>query len=246
MDARVSFNKIFFPLYYNGNEQALTDLTTGILLRNELSEQIYIRKRLQASATFNKYIDHALGGRHEIRFGFDHAHMPTSTEVHRWDDLGLTYRSATNQSAAVTFYNTPVQSKGTVDVTALFLQDSYAIKRLTVTGGLRWERVEWYLPAQGSPPSKWFPDIQRQFEAVHNLPLWHTVGPRLAAIYDVDGGKTALKFSAGRYYYIIASGFANAINPNFSVSKQYAWNDKNGDLGTSRARRRACRCRRAA
>jgi hypothetical protein len=230
MDARVSFNKIFFPLYYNGNQQALTDLTTGILLRNEASEQIYIRKRLQASATFNKYIDRALGGRHEIRFGVDHAHMPTSTEVHRWDDLAVSYRSATNLSAAVTFYNTPVQSKGTVDVTALFLQDSYSIKRLTMTGGLRWERVESYLPAQGSPPSQWFPDIARSFDAVHNAPLWHTVGPRLAAIYDLDGGKTALKFSAGRYYYIIASGFANAINPNFSVSKQYAWNDKNGDL----------------
>lgn len=230
VDARVSFNKIFFPLYYNGKDEALTDLTTGILLRNEASEQIYIRKRLQASATFNKYIDRALGGRHEIRFGVDHAHMPTSTEVHRWNDLALSYRSATNQPVAVTFYNTPVQSKATVDVTALFAQDSYSFRNLTVTGGVRWERVESYLPAQSSPPSRWFPDIQRGFGAVRNAPLWHTVGPRIAAIYDLDKGKTALKFSAGRYYYIIASGFSNSINPNFSVSKQYAWNDKNGDL----------------
>jgi hypothetical protein len=230
MDTRVSFNKIFFPLYYNGKDEALTDLSTGILLRNEASEQIYIRKRLQASATFNKYIDHALGGRHEIRFGVDYAHMPTSTEVHRWDDLALSYRSATNVPVAVTFYNTPVQSQANVDVLSLFLQDSYSVKRLTLTGGLRYERVEAYLPAQGSPPSKWFPDIQRAFGDVRNSPLWNTVGPRLAAIYDVDGGKTALKFSAGRYYYIIGPGTANNINPNFSVSKQYTWNDKNGDL----------------
>ncbi|MFB3852709.1 MAG: carboxypeptidase regulatory-like domain-containing protein [Vicinamibacterales bacterium] len=230
MDARISYNKIFFPLYYNGKDQALTDLSTGILLRNELSEQIYIRHRLQTSATFNYYIDRALGGRHEIRFGIDHAHMPTSTEVHRWDDLTLTYRSATNQPVAVTFYNTPVQSKATVDVTALFLQDSYTLKRLTLTGGLRWERVEAYLPAQSSPPSRWFPDIQRKFDAVHDSPLWHTAGPRIAGVYDVDGGRTALKFSAGRYYYIIGPGTANNINPNFSVSRQYAWNDANGDL----------------
>jgi hypothetical protein len=230
MDARVSFNKIFFPLYYNGSDQALTDLSTGILLRNELSEQIYIRKRLQASATFNKYIDQALGGRHEIRFGIDHAHMPTSTEVHRWDDVTVTYRSATNIPVGVTLYNTPVLSKANVDVTALFLQDSYSVKNLTLTGGLRYERVEAYLPAQSSPPSQYFPDIQRNFEAVHDSPLWHTVGPRLAAIYDLDGGKTALKFSVGRYYYIIGPGTANNINPNFSVSKQYAWNDTNKDL----------------
>jgi hypothetical protein len=230
MDARVSFNKIFFPLYFNGSEQSLTDLTTGIITRNAVNEQIYIRKRLQASATFNKYIDHALGGRHEIRFGIDHAHMPTSTEVHRWDDLTVNYRSATGLSNAVTFYNTPVLSKATVDVTSLFVQDSYSIKNLTVTGGLRWERVESYLPAQGSPPSRWFPDSQREFDEVRDAPLWHTAGPRLAAIYDLDGGKTALKFSAGRYYYIIASGFSNSINPNFSVSRQYSWNDANKDL----------------
>ena len=230
MDARVSYNKIFFPLYYNGDDQALTDLSTGILLRNEASEQIYIRRRVQASATFNKYVEHALGGRHEIRFGLDYAHMPTSTEVHRWDDVALQYRSATKVPVQVTFYNTPVQSKSTVDVTSLFVQDSYSVKRFTLTGGLRYERVESYLPAQSSPPSKYFPDSPRSFTAVHNSPLWHTAGPRLAAIYDVDGGKTAIKFSAGRYYYIIASGFANAINPNFNVSKAYAWNDANGDL----------------
>lgn len=230
IDARVSFNKIFFPLYYNGSDQSLTDLSTGILLGNEASEQIYIRKRLQASATFNKYIEHALGGRHEIRFGVDHAHMPTSTEVHRWDDLALTYRSATNIPVAVTFYNTPVQSKATVDVTALFVQDSYTVKRLTVSGGARWERVEAYLPAQSSPPSLWFPASKRTFDEVRDVPLWHNTGPRLAAIYDVDGGKTAIKFSIARYYYIIGPGTANNVNPNFNVSKQYAWNDANGDL----------------
>ncbi len=229
MDARVSYNKIFFPLYYNGTDQSILDLSTSIRERNEASEQIFIRKRLQASATFNYYLDQALGGRHEFRFGLDYAHMPTSTEVHRWDDLLLTYRSATNTPVAVTLYNTPVRSKANVDVMALFVQDTYSVKRLTLTGGLRWERVEAYLPAQSSPPSQWFPEINRSFEPVRNSPLWHTIGPRFSAIYDVDGGRTALKFSAARYYYVISTGTANAINPNFSVSKQYAWTDANGD-----------------
>lgn len=230
-DARLSFNKIFFPLYFNGTDQSLTDLSTSILLRNEASEQIFIRKRLQASATFNYYVDQFLGGRHEFRFGFDHAHTPTSTEVHRWDDVALTYRSATNTPVSVTLYNTPVLSKATVDTTALFLQDSYSIQRLTLIGGLRWERVQGYLPEQSSEPSKYFPELPRSFDAVHDIPLWHTIGPRFSATYDVTGdGKTALKFSTGRYYYIIGTGTPNQINPNFSVSRQYAWNDKNGDL----------------
>jgi len=229
MDARVSFNKIFFPLYDNGTEQSLLDLSTGIRLRNQAVEQIFIRKRLQASATFNYYIDQALGGRHELRFGFDHSHMPTSTELHRVDDVNLQYRSATNTPVAVIFYNSPVQSKANVDLTALFLQDVYTVKRLTLTGGFRWERLEAYLPAQSSPPSQWFPNLPREFDEVRDSPLWYTIGPRFNAIYDLDRGKTAIKFSAGRYYYIVSTGTANAVNPNFSVSAQYAWAD-NGDL----------------
>ena len=52
MDARVSYNTIFFPLYFNGTDQTLSDLTTGILLRNANTEVVQRRPRLQASATF--------------------------------------------------------------------------------------------------------------------------------------------------------------------------------------------------
>ncbi|HWQ00352.1 MAG TPA: hypothetical protein VNK92_07760, partial [Vicinamibacterales bacterium] len=97
--------------------------------------------------------------------------------------------------------------------------------------GLRWERVENYLPEQSSPPSRWFPDLQRSFPAVRDIINWKTLGPRVSAVYDLFGtGRTALKFSAGRYYYMISTGTVNAVNPNFSVSAQYAWNDRNGDL----------------
>ncbi|HSL22887.1 MAG TPA: TonB-dependent receptor, partial [Vicinamibacterales bacterium] len=231
VDARVSFNKIFFPLYFNGTDQTLSDQATGIRTRNQLSEQIFIRKRLQASATFNYYVDQFAGGRHELRFGIDHAHAPTSTEVHRWDDVALVYNSTTNAPVNVTLFNTPVQSRATVDVTALFFQDSYSIDRLTLNGGVRWERLEGYLPEQSSPPSVYFPELPRNYDAIHDIPLWYTAGPRFSAVYDIMGnGKSALKFSAGRYYYMISTGTPNNVNPNFSVSRQYAWNDRNGDL----------------
>jgi hypothetical protein len=105
------------------------------------------------------------------------------------------------------------------------------VKNLTLIGGLRWERLEGYLPEQSSPPSQWFPNIQRNFDEVRNAPLFHTAGPRVSAVYDVQGdGKTALKFSAGRYYYMFSTGIANSINPNFSVSAAYTWDDVNRDL----------------
>ena len=41
----------------------------------------------------------------------------------------------------------------------------------------------------------------------------------------------ALKFAAGRYYYVIASGggILDGVNPNANYQEQYNWNDANGD-----------------
>jgi len=233
MDARIGVNTILFPTYFNGTEQSLTDTATGIITGTNTSEVIRNRKRYQGNATFQYYLDEALGGRHEFRFGFDHAHAVVQNETHRIDDVELTWNSTTRTAQNVTLHHTTAIDKTAVDVTALFFQDSYSINRLTLTGGLRWERLEGYLPEQSSPPSRWFPNLQRSFPEVRDLVKWYTTGPRASAIYDLFGnGKTALKGSWGRYYYVIPAGgnpLAN-VNPNATYREQYRWNDRNGDL----------------
>ncbi len=173
-----------------------------------------------------------LGGRHELKFGFDHAHSPVEVRTRRFDDLELRYSSATGRAGDVTLFATPFFTKTAVDVTALYAQDSYSINRLTVTAGLRWERLEGYLPEQSSPASQWFPTLNRNFEEQRDLVLWHTTGPRLSAAYDLFGtGRTALKAAAGRYYYIISTGgVLDTANPNSNYSQRFTWNDVNGDL----------------
>ncbi|HEX6738153.1 MAG TPA: TonB-dependent receptor [Vicinamibacteria bacterium] len=232
MDARVSYNDLFFPLYQKGAEQTLLDLSTNLRTRAAAQEQLFTRRRLQASVNLQYFVDHALGGRHELRFGVDHAHAPTKTTVNRIDDLNLSYRSAPTAAAStVELFNSPVFSQATVDVTALFAQDTFQVKNLTVTAGARLERVEGYLPAQDSPPSRWFPTANRSFEAIHGIPKWYTVAPRVGLAYDLGGrGRTALKAAAGRYYYTIGTGTPNSVNPNFNFSEVYAWSDRNGDL----------------
>jgi hypothetical protein len=118
-------------------------------------------------------------------------------------------------------------------VLAIFAQDSYSVKRLTLTGGIRYERLEGYLPEQSSPPSVFYPSIQRSFPEARNLVLWHTAGPRASAIYDVTGdGRTAAKASYGRYYYVLSTGGGgvNNVNPNSNYFTTYGWNDINNDL----------------
>ena len=93
-------------------------------------------------------MDEALGGRHEFKMGFDNTHAPVENRVVRWDDVDLTYNSATGLSQNITLYGTPFDAKTAVDVTAVYAQDSYSVKNLTVTGGVPSRRGK--MPRRGS------------------------------------------------------------------------------------------------
>lgn len=232
VDARVGVNRIFFPTYLNTTQQTLLDSATNIRTRNFNVGTERWRDRYQANATGQYYVDDFLGARHEFKFGFDHAHAPVENRATRIDDVEPTYNSATGLSQNVQIFATPFFTKTAVDVTALYAQDSFSIKRLTVTAGVRWERLEGYLPEQSSPASRFFPNLQRSFPEQRNVVNWKNFGPRLSAAYDLMGtGRTALKAAIGRYYYVIAAGggILDGVNPNATYSETYNWNDINGD-----------------
>jgi len=105
----------------------------------------------RASTTWNQ----ALGGRHEFKFGFDQTHAAGKVETTRFDDLTANWNSQTGLAQTVTLYATPFETATTLDVTSLFLQDSYSMKRFTVTAGIRYEHLHAYLPDQSSPATRW-------------------------------------------------------------------------------------------
>jgi hypothetical protein len=232
IDARLGMNRIFFPTYLNGNDQTLLDSVTNIRTRNFTTGTERWRDRVQANATAQYYIDQALGGRHELKFGFDHAHATVENRTSRFDDVELTYNGTTGASQIVSLFGTPFYTRNGVDVTAIYAQDSYAVGRATIIGGLRWERLEGYLPEQSSPASRFFPNLVRTFPEQRDIVNWHTIGPRLSVAYDLAGdGRTALKAATGRYYYIIPTGgVLDTVNPNANYQEQYTWNDINRDL----------------
>ena len=230
---RVSgLNKIFFPTYLNGNDQTLLDSATNIRTRNFTTGTERWRDRYQVNATAQYYLDEWLGGRHEFKVGFDHAHAPVENRVVRFDDVELQYSSATGLSQFVTLYGTPFFSKTAVDVTALYAQDSYSIKNLTITGGVRWESLEGYLPEQGSPPSRFFPSLTRSFPEQRDIISWNTIGPRISGAYDLlrqrpDGGQGVSRSLLLRDR--IGGRPAGCGESKRELSGTYTWNDTNGD-----------------
>ena len=242
IDARLGLNKILFPTFQNGgNQQSSVDNATGIVYGNFPTDTIRNRDRFQANTTGQYYIDQALGGRHEFKFGFDYSHAVTKNQNRRVDDATTTFTTASGAFVAqnVTLFATPQNDASALNVLALFAQDSYSVKRLTVIGGLRFEQLEGYLPAQSSPPSQFaaaaiggFAAQPRSYDEVRDIVKWNTVGPRGSVVFDATGdGKTALKGSAGRYYYVLSTGGGgvSAVNRNGSYSENYTWVDRNGD-----------------
>ena len=261
VDTRVSYNSINFPLNLKTDQQTLQDQSTGIRTRANTVQQVMDRRRLQVSSNWQYFIPQALGGRHEIRAGFDNAYTPETVDIAINGDVRLVYRSQPTATGApagpvqVQVFNTPLQQKRAVQQTSLYAQDSYSYKRLTAVGGFRWERVEGWLPSQEDPASQFFPEgtqlpgaggstytVQRSFSEVRDVPLWHNIGPRGSVIYDVTGrGKTAVKASLARYYDTIGTGTPGTLNPNGLIQRNFTWNDngdlifQNGELGTPSA-----------
>lgn len=242
IDARLGMNKILFPTYFNGGtNQSIVDTSTSIIYGNNATEVIRNRDRYQANATGQYYVDEALGGRHELKFGMDYSHAVTRNETHRNDDVSLTYSGAGGgfQPLNVTLFATPQKDATALNVLALFAQDSFSVKRLTFVGGVRFDQLEGYLPAQSSPPSRFaqaniggFATQPRSYDEIRNVVKWNTAGPRISGIVDVSGdGRTAAKASAGRYYYVLSTGGGgvSAVNRNANYSENYTWSDRNGD-----------------
>src|SRR5262249_31899857 len=242
IDARLGLNKILFPTYQNGgNNPSTTDTATGIVYGNFPTDVIRNRDRYQANATGQYYVDQALGGRHEIKFGFDYTHAVTRNQTRRADDVTTTYTSASGTFAPlnVTLYSTPQNDATALNVLALFAQESYSLRRVTITGGVRFEQLEGYLPEQSSPDSRFaaagiggFAAQPRSYSDIRDVVKWNTAGPRISAIFDLTGdGKTAAKASAGRYYYILSTGGRGVsnVNRNANYSETYGWNDANGN-----------------
>jgi hypothetical protein len=248
LDTRVSYNNTHFDLLQKTSQEPITDSATGNQYYNMTSGPLMFRRRSEIVSNLQYFKPDWLGGRHEFQAGFDNGNTPETVTTNRAGNVSLTINSTLNPEAqTLTLFNTPTIVNRAVNSTALYGQDRYSRGRLTATVGLRWERIEGYLPPQTTTAnSQFFPagtlfnnvtingvtgpyTVQSQYPAVHDDPLWHNWAPRGSVVYDLGGkGTQAIKFSAGRYLDQINTG--TPPNPNGSISQTYNWIDSNGNL----------------
>jgi Carboxypeptidase regulatory-like domain/TonB-dependent Receptor Plug Domain len=247
VDSKISYNNTHFPLSQKTALQPLADAASGLQLRNTTSTALMFRRRLEAVSNWQYFVPKFVGGRHEFKAGVDNGYTPEDVHTTGVDNVRDNSAGTPPTGSTVSLFSWPTYLSRAVMTTALYGQDSYSMKRLTVTGGVRWERVEGLLPAQHNPASTYFPagtsftnvtiggiaypvfTVQDTFAPLHGDPLWKNVAPRINFAYDVTGkGKTVLKFSVGKYLDQISTG--TPPNPNGTINQNYNWNDANGDL----------------
>lgn len=170
-------------------------------------------------------------GTHALKFGVQ-------------DEQGIlkAYRNAQTGNVSYTFnnqlpvsltqYATPyeLQNRFKHDL-GVYAQDQWALDRLTLNLGVRFDYFSGYVPAQDVPATRFLP--ARRYDRVDKVPSWTDISPRVGAAYDLTGdGRTALKLSMGRYVGKTVVEIANANNPIVASVNQVnrAWTDANGNF----------------
>ena len=143
-------------------------------------------------------------------------------------NMNYTFRNGAPSS--ITLFATPIEQTNDINADlGMFAQDSWAMSRMTINYGIRYDYLHASVPAQHLAAGQFVPE--RNFAAVDNVPRWKDINPRIGVAYDLFGdGKTVVKGAVGRY--ISGGSLASNANPvNTSVnSANRTWNDINGNI----------------
>jgi len=151
-------------------------------------------------------------GSHNIKFGVQDSFGPVHVYTDRQADLVQNYNNGSPNS--VTVYSTPSNRFTHVNYDlGYFIQDSWTLKRLTLSPGLRVDNFSSMIEEVAMPAGRFVG--ARFFTERRDVPTWNNdVAPRFSAAYDLFGnGRTAVKFGYSKYYEALTGGFADTYAP---------------------------------
>ena len=169
-------------------------------------------------------------GRHSAKVGYLAQFIDNKFPNPRQNDTWTSYRVNNGVPNQLTMTAGPAEVHTHVSTGSFFVQDQWTNKRLTLSGGLRYDHVWSHFPRQQLGPNPFFPTavVYEPSDGVS----YNDITPRFGAAYDLFGnGKTAIKVNAGKYLVAadgssITGGLLNPLS-RVSTTANRTWTDEN-------------------
>ncbi|HEY3159077.1 MAG TPA: hypothetical protein VGJ78_08985, partial [Vicinamibacterales bacterium] len=170
-------------------------------------------------------------GAHAFKVGFVYGRVPNDDYTFTLDSP-LEYRFNNGVPNRLTLNATPFREITNLDADhAVFVQDRWTVKRLTLTGGLRYGFLRIRYPEAVIGPGAFAPNRNIKVPGTNGA-TWHDVSPRSGLAYDLFGnGRTAVKVSLN--HYLGAQDRSTVFGADASpvgrliTSTTRSWNDAN-------------------
>ena len=183
------------------------------------------RHELKGTVTYIPTNPH-LGGTHQLKFGTTDDWENAGTRVLN-DKVAGDYQLRFNRGvpSQIVVYNFPfATSTNTLLSQAIYVTDTYTRKRVTVNGGVRWERYHNFYPEQTKEAGQFSGIFPAKTYPRQDVLTWIDTVPRVGAAWDVMGnGRTVVKGSFGIFGDTMGDLYSNSFNPNGQATQTYAW-----------------------
>jgi hypothetical protein len=196
------------------NDISITELSTGLVYNAGLGLVDGWGKDRPSVRFMERFALSYVTGSHSFKTGFQWDQGYNRRDA-SWNG-DVSYLFLNGLPNTITQYGTPfvVRQRQNADL-GIFVQDQWAVKRLSINAGLRFDYYNAAVPEQHLDAGPFVG--ARDFAPVSDVPNWKDLNPRLGVSLDLFGdGRTALKVSMGRYSGPQALDLAAANNPVIS------------------------------
>jgi hypothetical protein len=181
--------------------------------------------------TYNASMSYITGA-HRFKAGARNQRVRAAFPLAYYNSSRLQYSFTNGAPTGLTMYgNHAANNQFEMYTTGLYAQDQWTAGRLTLQGGLRFERITSYYPEGRFDVDRFIP-VALTFPAQDAGVSPKDIDPRFGAAYDLFGnGRTSLKFSFGRYPTADngygAFGLLQQPANRVATATFRAWNDAN-------------------
>jgi len=173
-------------------------------------------------------------GNHEFKFGFGYRRQP-NTSTTRWSGSEVMAHidpGGDGVNYALAYRARVVKFLG--QYYDAYIGDTFSSGRVTVNGGVRWDKQTAENQASTAPANTAFPDLlpALSYAGGGTTIDWNDISPRVSATYALDSAKKTI----GRVSYARYAGQLNPYEVTFSSPVggsytyiAYKWNDLNHD-----------------